>query len=48
VEKGMEGEPIGRLDAHGVEKIDHKGIDPVSQCPKIEKLEFESIDNDSQ
>jgi hypothetical protein len=29
----MDGASIGRLDAHGEEKIDHEGIDPVSQCP---------------
>jgi hypothetical protein len=29
----MEGALIGRLDAHGVDKIEHKGIDPASQCP---------------
>jgi len=29
----MEGASIGRLDAHGVEKFEHKGIDPVFQCP---------------
>jgi hypothetical protein len=28
----MKGASIGRLDAHGVDKIGHKGTDPVSQC----------------
>jgi hypothetical protein len=31
--KGMEGASNGRLDAHGVGKIEQKGIDSVSQCP---------------
>jgi hypothetical protein len=31
--KGMERALNGRLTAQGVEKIVHKGIDPVSQCP---------------
>jgi hypothetical protein len=31
--KGMEGEVIGRLTAHGVEKRELKGIDPASHCP---------------
>jgi hypothetical protein len=29
----MKGAAIGLLGALGVEKIEHKGIDPVSQCP---------------
>jgi hypothetical protein len=34
----MEGASIGRLDAHRVEKIEHMGIDPVSQCPYSRKI----------
>ena len=36
--RGMERALIGRLDAHGVEKIELEGIDLVSQYPYGRKI----------